>query len=87
MKNIKLYVSGLGAGALGYVLPLLAHAQAFSVSTSTEATNNGGYLTTAYGELINFLTSTGGVLFMIVMTILGIVVWLAVKSPRHVVSS
>ena len=87
MKKISLWLSGVGAGVASVVLPLLAHAQAFSVSTSTEATNNGAYMTTAYNEIINFLTSTGGVLFMIVLTILGIVVWLAVKAPRHVVNS
>jgi hypothetical protein len=87
MKKVSLYVSGIGAAALGYLAPLFAHAQAFSVSTSTEATNNGAYLTTAYNEIINFLTSTGGVLFMIVISILGVVVWLAVKTPRHVVNA
>lgn len=87
MKKISAYVAGLGAAITGAVAPFLAHAQAFSVSTSTEATNNGAYLTTAYNEIINFLTSTGGVLFMIVVSILGIVVWLAVKTPRHVVNS
>lgn len=87
MKKLAMYASGVGAAVVGYVAPLFAHAQAFSVSTSTEATNNGAYLTTAYNEIINFLTSTGGVLFMIVVTILGIVVWLAVKTPRHVVNA
>jgi len=87
MNKLKVFASGIGATALGFLAPLFAHAQAFSVSTSTEATNNGAYMQTAYSEVINFLTSTGGVLFMIVMTILGIVVWLAVKAPRHVVNS
>jgi len=87
MNKMKAFLSGVGATALGFALPLFAHAQAFSVSTSTEATNNGSYLTIAYNELINLLTSTGGVLFMIVLTILGIVVWMAVKAPRHVVNS
>jgi len=87
MNKMKVFVAGLGATVLGLVTALSANAQAFSVTTSTEATNNGAYLTTAYNELINFLTSTGGVLFMIVLTILGIVVWLAVKAPRHVVNS
>jgi len=87
MNKMKVFLTGVGATIVGAVAPLFAHAQAFSVSTSTEATNNGAYLTTAYNEIINFLTSTGGVLFMIVVTILGIVVWLAVKTPRHVVNS
>lgn len=84
---MKLFLSGVGGTIVGLAVPFLSHAQAFSETTSTEATNNGAYLTTAYTEVINFLTSTGGVLFMIVMTILGIVVWMAVKAPRHVVNS
>lgn len=87
MKKISLYLSGVGATLLGLLSTASAHAQAFAVSTSTEQTNNGAYLQTAYDRVINFLTSSGGVLFMIVISILGIVVWLAVKSPRHVVNA
>lgn len=85
-KKASLYVAGISGALVGLVAPFLSHAQ-FVVSTTTEATNNGSYLQIAYSELINFLSSTGGVLFMIVLTILGIVVWLAVKAPHHVINS
>jgi len=87
MKKLSLWLSGVGAALVSAVSALEAHAQAFTLASSTEAANNGAYMQTAYNELINFLSSTGGVLFMIVLTILGIVVWLAVKAPRHVVNS
>jgi hemolysin-activating ACP:hemolysin acyltransferase len=86
MKKISLWLTGVGTAIASAVLPAITHAQ-FVLASSTESANNGTYLTIAYNELINFLTSTGGVLFMIVLTILGIVVWLAVKAPRHVVNS
>jgi len=84
MRNLWIKLS---APIVGFALPILTHAQAFNVSTSTEQTNNGAFLQAAYDRTINFLSSTGGVIFMIVLTILGIVVWLAVKAPRHVVNA
>lgn len=87
MRKISLWLSGVGTAVYGLVSAAAAHAQAFAVSTSTETTNNGGFLQLGYDRVINFLSSTGGVLFMIVMAILGIAVWLAVKSPRHVVNA
>jgi len=87
MKKISLWLSGVGAGVMGLVSALSAHAQAFAVSTSTETTNNGSFLQAAYDRIINLLSSTGAVLFMIVIAILGVVVWLAVKTPRHVVNA
>lgn len=87
MKRIALWLSGVGAALVSAVSAVSVHAQAFALSTSTEATNNGAYLQAAYDRVINFLSSTGGVLFMIVIAILGVAVWLAVKSPRHVVNA
>lgn len=87
MKKLSLWLSGIGAGISASVVSLMAHAQGFALATSTEAANNGSFLQTAYNEIINFLSSTGGVLFMIVVAILGVVVWLAVKTPRHVVNA
>jgi len=87
MKKISLWLSGVGAGVIGLVGALSAHAQAFALSTSTEQANNGAFMQTAYDRIINLLSSTGAVLFMIVVAILGVVVWLAVKTPRHVVNS
>jgi len=94
MNRAKLFLTGIGTTIVGLGMSLVAHAQ-FIVGNATnttqslanEAANNGPYMQSAYNELINFLSSTGGVLFMIVLTILGIVVWLAVKAPRHVVNS
>lgn len=80
-------MSAIGATVSGLVATGIAHAQAFAVSTSTEATNNGAFLQTAYDRVINFLGSTGGVVFMIVVAILGVAVWMAVKAPRHIVNS
>jgi hypothetical protein len=87
MKKLSLVLSGVGASLLGFVSQLVAHAQAFAVSTSTEATNNGSFLQSSYDRVINFLSSTGGVIFMLVIAILSIAVWLAVKAPRHVVNA
>lgn len=84
MKKLLLAFSG---AVTGLALPLFASAQAFSVSTSTETTNNGAFLTAAYDRVINALGTTGVVVFLIVMAILGVIVWMAVKAPRHVVNS
>ena len=87
MKKLSLWLSGVGAVLTSALSATLAHAQAFAVSTSTETTNNGGFMQTAYDRVINLLSNSGAVLFMIVLAILGIVVWLAVKAPRHVVNA
>lgn len=87
MNKLKVFAGSALGVVTGVITALVAHAQAFSVSTSTEATNNGFYLQAAYNETINFLTSTGGLVFMIVISILAIAVWMAVKAPRHIVNS
>lgn len=87
MKKISLWLGGIGGVVMAGCASLVAHAQSFSVSTSTEQTNNGNFLQIAYDHLINFLGPTGAVLFMVVIAILSIVVWMAVKTPRHVVSA
>ena len=88
MKNkILIGLSGIGTAIVGFVSASLAHAQAFAVTSSTEQTNNGAFLQMAYDHTFGLLGPTGGVLFLIVMTILGIVVWMAVKAPRHVVNA
>jgi hypothetical protein len=87
MKKLSLWLSGVGVAVVGLASGVLAHAQSFALATSTENTNNGAFLQTAYDRIINLLSSTGAVLFMIVIAILGVVVWLAVKTPRHVVNS
>lgn len=87
MNKFQKFCSVVALTVSGIAVNLLAHAQAFSVATSTEITNNGGFLTQAYNEIYNALGPTGIVLFLLVTTVLGIIVWMAVKAPRHVVNS
>jgi len=86
-NKLAIGIASVGTVIMGLVSVAVANAQAFALSTSTEVTNNGAFIQTAYDRVINLLGPTGAVLFMIVMAILGIIVWLAVKAPRHVVSA
>lgn len=80
IKKIALALSGSVAAVGAYVLSAAsAHAQAFTVSTSTLNEDAGSMLQAVYTYLISILTDGGAVQFVIVLTILAgiiaLVIW------------
>lgn len=78
-KKIALALSGsVAALGLFIVSAVKTHAAAFSVSTSTLNSDSGSMLQDVYNYVVGLLTTGGAFQFLIVITLIGGIVVLAV---------